>query len=311
MGNVFQRQVGVFLIFLAISASLWFVSALNNVVQRQIVYNLRISNVPDSVTFITKPPETITVSVLGRGSHMLRHLFGSHPTININFRKFQNGDRLVVSHGAMNEILQSRLGDERKIQEIYPDTLGIYFTTKPPVTVPLRIAAKLTTTPSVHIYGPIIADTDSVKVYGTAQALQKLHHISTSDAHISGISADGQCKVPLIVPAGCRAIPDSVTLRYKVEPYVIINKTIKIQAVGVPSGVHMSFNPDEVTTTFRIPKSRSDELPQVNVYVDYKSGLRSDSGYVRIYLEPALSYVFLENDSVMYYLNRYNDNYSH
>ena len=311
MGNVFQRQVGVFLIFLIISASLWVVSALNNVVQRQIDYNLRITNVPDSVIFITPPPETVTVSVVGRGSHMLRHLIGTRPTININFRKFQNGDRLIVSHSAMTEILQSRLGDERKIQEIYPDTIGIFFTTRPPVELPVRVAVKISTTPSVHLYGSIVSDIDSVKVYGTGNALQKIHYISTADTHFSKVESDGAFKVPLIVPQGCRAIPDSVTVRFKVEPYVIKDKNLKIQPVGVPAGMNMTFHPSEVTATFRVPKSKGDELPSVNVYADYQTITKTDSGYVRIYIEPALSYVFLEKDSVRFYLNSYNGTGTH
>ena len=307
MGNVFRREVGVFLIFLAISAILWFVTSLNEVVQRQIVYNVEITNVPDSVTFIKSPPQTVTVSVVGRGSHMLRHWFGSRPKLNINFKKYKDGNRLILTHSSMLELVQSRIGDERQIQDIFPDTIGIYYTTNPPVKVPVKVDVTASTRLNVHLYGAIIADPDSVSIYTLGSLAQKIHSINTADIHFAEIGSNSVFRVPLVVPPGCKAVPDSVNVVIKVEPYVSVEKSIAVQAVGVPSGVEMILIPNEVKTIFRVPQSEADKLPDIRLVADYNSLSADDSTHISIYPDPYLPNVFPSVHTVEYYLNHYGE----
>ena len=127
-GNVFNRQLGVFLIFVVISAVLWLVTTLNEVTQRQVEYKIQITNIPDSVVFVNSPPSDITVNIRGRGSHFIRDLLGFQPALNIDFSAFVKDSRIFVSKKDLTTLIKSDIGDGQQIQDINPDSISVLFT---------------------------------------------------------------------------------------------------------------------------------------------------------------------------------------
>lgn len=298
-GNVFNHQVGVFLIFLAISTALWFVTSLNDEVQRQIDCHIRVVNVPDSVTFISEPPETVIAGVRGRGTHFIRQLLGSNPTVEIDFRHFSKNGRFAVSKSSLLDLIQTGLGDDRQIQDLYPDTIGVFYTSLPPETLPVKVDVGVSTSPNVSLDGPVVSLTDSVKVYGISSSLGKLRFVTTANVHFYDISANCVRRVPVSVPLGCRAVPDSVDVRIRVEPYVTETRMLDVEAVNLPEGCQVIFSPEKVRTSFRVPQSKRKNLPEVRVLADCAAILTDTlSNSVPISADPWYSYIFLDADSV-------------
>ena len=62
----------LFLIFVAISALFWFILALNDSAQDNFNVKIQITNVPDTVTFISDIPEKVHVSVRDKGTNLWR-----------------------------------------------------------------------------------------------------------------------------------------------------------------------------------------------------------------------------------------------
>lgn len=303
-GNVFNHQIGVFLIFLVISAVLWFVTALSEEVNRQITCSLQIVNVPDSVTFINEPPKNITVGVRIRGTQLMQRLFGAQPSVNIDFNSFGRDNRFSVTRSAMTEIAQSFLGDESQVQSVYPDSIGVYYTTLPPVYLPVRNEVSVTTVPNIHLVSPVLLVNDSVKVYTAKGLPENLRYISTKDVRINNVDKTCVVKVPLNVPPGTRAVPDSVSVRIVVEPYVTEIKTLPVEAINVPHGKVLQFNPQKVKASFRVPRSMRTKLPAVRIVADYNSiaddSVRSEK--IAINTDPWISFIFLDTDSVEYFI---------
>ena len=303
-GNTFRRQAGVFLIFICISAVLWVVTSLNEEVQRHVDCKVNITHVPDSVTFIKMPPVQVEARVRGRGTHMLRSLFGSQPVVNIDFDKFGRDDRLVVTSRDLVQLVQSTIGDERLIQNLTPDSIVLPYTTLPPVRVPVKIEVTATTRPNVCLYGHIKANIDSVDVYSTGNLATRVTSISTSNLHLENIGETTVVPVKLIVPRGCRVIPDTVRVTINVEPVVTVTRPMTVTPVNVPHGMKVILSPDKVNVSFRMPRSQRDKLPEVDVIADFES-FNPDSNQDKVAVSTAvwLPNVFIETDSVHFYLN--------
>lgn len=282
--------------------------SLNEEVQRDIDCEVRLINVPDSVIFITPPPEQLKVNVRARGTQMLRYQLGSTPHVDIDFRYFTNGNRLNVSKADMHSLVQAVLGDENLLQAMTPDTIGVYFTTAAPVTLPVEVAASAVTTPSVALVGPLEPVNDSVKVYAINPLAKSLTHILTEPVTLTDINASCTRKVALAVPQGCRIIPDSVSVRIEVEPVVTRSQFVPIYPENVPPGAELVLEPAEVRVEYRVPKSKADQLPEVELIADYAS-VPTYKRQSKIRIRPARINpdIFVTVDSVGYYLRNLED----
>lgn len=308
-GNAVSHQIGVFLIFLVISAVLWLVSSLNEVVQRNVECEIVVTDVPDSVTFLSQPPSNLTANVRSRGTRLLRQFFGVQQVIKLDFRYFHNATRLSVPKKNLVEMVQQSMGDDVEVVDVSPDSIGVYFTTLPPVRLPVKIEAVVTTTPNVCLYGPLKCLTDSVSVYAIGSVARNLREISTVRTKYTDVGASETIKVPLDVPAGCRAIPDSVEVAVKVEPVVTEMRYVPVEAVNVPEGVNIVFVPAKIQASYRVPRSQRYNLPEIHVIADYNSiGDDLSQNKISVSTSQLLPNVFLQTDSVDYYIN--SDNYT-
>lgn len=300
--RVFNHQVGVFLIFVAISTILWFVTSLNEEIQRQVTCRVVVTNVPDTVTFISTPPTSVAATVRCKGTHLLRQFLGEEPTIRIDFRSYSHNNRLSLSKSNMFELVQSDLGDGRQVMAMYPDSIGLYYTSYPPFKVPIKVMVTATASPNMHIFGPVASTTDSVLIYSVNPNEHRRKAVPTVDVHFPDVSHNTTLRVPLVVPPGCRAVPDSVNVKINVEPYVTETRWLDVEAINAPDDVEITFTPAKVKTSYRVPQSRRLSLPAVRVVADYNS-MQGDNNKVEVSTDPWVSYIFLETDSVSYFFN--------
>lgn len=297
--NVFNHQVGVFLIFLAISTMLWFVTSLSEEVSRQITCRLQISNIPDSVTLISTPPKTVSANVRARGTDLLRNFFGAERVVNVNFNNFSRDGRLALSKNDLFELVQASLGDESQLQGVYPDSIGLYYTWLPPLRVPVKVEVTATSTPNAHISGAITALTDSVEVFMLPSAVHKIKSVSTADIHLNNLDKTTVVRVPLAPITGARAVPDSIDVRINVEPYVTVTRRHAVEAINVPKGYKVMFSPEIITASYRVPKSESGKLPEVHVVADFETVSDTVSNSkIALTTDPWISYIFLDRDSI-------------
>lgn len=270
-GSSISRHFGVFLIFVVISALLWMTKSLNEEMRRDVQCDIYYTNVPDSVTFITSPPDKLTVNLKARGTRMFRYFLGQNPSISIDFRYYNRNGRLMVSRNDLQSLLQSSFGDQTNVLAFTPDSIADYFTTVGPLRLPVRNFATVSTTYDVALYGEIKLTTDSVDVYATDNVADVLTQINTRPVAVKDIGKDCVYKVPLAAPRGCRLIPDSVGLIITVEP--ILTKTMYANVIveNVPDEYEAILDPQVVEVKYRVPQSKKNDIEQVEVVADFAS----------------------------------------
>lgn len=97
MSALLNRQFLTFLFFLGLSASFWFLLALDREYEFEVEVPLQLTNVPKNVIITTDPPKSVKLTLKGKGSDMLvyRYLKKIQPA-NFPFSSLNTSSQHVI-----------------------------------------------------------------------------------------------------------------------------------------------------------------------------------------------------------------------
>ncbi len=302
------HNVLVFMAFLVLSALLWCVIAFNDESQADIRMPVRLTNVPDSVTIVSRVPATMSVSLQTRGTRLLKFYWGKVPDFNIDFRVYRAGNAVRLSGTELKAIARSAI-DGANIIIVSPDSLNLAFTSQPPVILPVNPDYIATPGPQATIYGSPKLSADSVKVYTVGRLSPSVEAITTEPLRLNSLNESTTRRVKLIAPPGSRVIPDSIDVTVEVEPLIFKTRKIPVESVNVPAGEKLITFPAQVDVMYMIPVSdyKTSE-PRIRVIADYLSISGAEtSRMIRLRIAEAsdnLQNVHLSVDSAEYIIEK-------
>ena len=295
------RQTVVFLVFLVISSILWLIKSLNESIQRNLTCDVRIVNVPDSVTFISRVPSKIFLNVHGRGTQLIKYQLGGDPILEIDFPKFSRGNLLTLTENDLTSSLQSLLGSEIRIQRTDIDSLNLLFTTLPGKVVTVKPDCNVKPVITARLIGNPVMTPSTVKLYAPTKSKLNLTSVSTEPIDAKDIKESFTVRTRVIAPQGVRAIPDSVDVHFNIEQLAYRSEEVPIMTINTPPNIKLIPNPPTVKVDYLVPASDPDARPDLTVVADFRSlrgSLASDKIAVRL-MRPDDN-VFLATDSVYY-----------
>ncbi len=304
------KSVLTFCVFLAISAALWVVMSLNQEMQQDIRCRVEIVNKPDSVAMISYLPDDISVSVKSRGSQLIKFSFGTPPTISIDYKYLIHGNHISIGNSEMRALLRNVFGQNAQILSFSPDSLNLMFTSRSGVSLPVNIAAQVSTRSDFALAGAPKCVPESVMVYSIRPLDPIADKAVTTVIQYENIYETQTVHTRVIVPPGCRAFPDSVSVTFRVEPLIARSIKVPITTVNVPDSIRLILLPTTVTASYMVPANMyNDQLPPLAVTADYRSiDLSHPARRIRINVDsskaPALRNVRLSTDSVEYMIER-------
>lgn len=267
----------VFLAFVAVATAFWAILALNDSVTRTFDVRLKIVNVPDTVTFITDPPESIHVTLRDKGTNILRSGVLQHTQIDINFRDYASNNQFRFTKNDMNAALRSAFGSTAQIGAVSLDSLYLQFTTEKGKRVPVIIRADLSAAPGKVIAGKPTTETSSVKVYSLSDELDTITRVYTSSIVRRDLAETTELVVNLTPIRNAKLVPSSIKVRIPVEPLVKKESFVEVKAVNVPAGISLLLFPSKVPVSYYVPMSHfNDQTDPVTISVDYADTKLSD-----------------------------------
>ena len=288
------HNIIVFLVFLAISTILWFVTALNDEGQADVRMKVEITHLPDSVTIVSRIPESVSVSLRTRGTQLLKLGLGHVPSLNIDFRQYHRGHYIHLSDPDIKSIARQQL-DGATVTFISPDSINLAFTSQPPAILPVNPDYTVTPGPQAAIVGTPSLSADSVKVYTVGRLPQTLQAITTEPIRLNSINETVTRRVALLAPAHSRVIPDSIDVTFHVEPLILKTRKVTIEAINVPQGQKLITFPAQIEVLYMISLSDyKNSEPHLRVTADYSS-IRHTPGSRMVRLRIAEASEFLQN----------------
>ena len=264
------RNVLIFLIFVVVAALFWFILAINDSVTETFSVRFHLQNVPDSVTFINDPPQTIHVTMRDKGTNLLRSGIMKNPVINVNFRDYASNGILRLTRNDMTAAIKSTFGNATQIMSTSVDSVRCYYTESLGKRVPVVINADVTASSGNIIAGNPIPLQRGVRIYSYGREVDSVHHVSTELLTRRDLSKTSVFEVPLKKIRGVRIKPDLVGVQINVEPLVHKEGYATIETRNVPEGESLLLFPNRVPVSYYVPMSmfNDSEVP-ITVYVEY------------------------------------------
>lgn len=297
----------VFMVFVAIASALWFVMAINEEATFDLQVPVRLTHVPDSVTVISDVPQSLRVTVRGKGTQLLRYLVGHPADADIDFRMYRSSNGIRLGDVELKSIVRSSVGGS-SVQLVSPDSVIILFTSAPPVLLPVELQCNVSAAPGSTIVGSPALDTDSVRVYSVHPLPTSVTSIKSEPLRFDNLKENVNTRIRLIAPPGTKVEPDSVDLRIAVEPLILKEREIIVETINAPAGSRMIVFPAKVTVMYMVPMSEYAKTdPAMRVMADYNEISHTGSGKVKLRLRnvpPILQNVHLKLDSASYYISK-------
>lgn len=265
------RGVLLYAIFVAIAALFWLILNLNDSVQSGLLVNVKISNKPDSITFISEVPKHIHVEIQDKGSNLMRTAWLHTPTMNLNFRELAEGGIMRCSRSDIMSALKETFGANAVIMSSSIDSLRLVYTDRPGKPVPVQVSVDARAKAGFVVYGNPKSEPTRVTAYGPREILDTLTRVFTKSYVETELDQSLTFVSELRGIPGVRLIPSSVNVSVNVEPLVAKEDIIMVTAKNVPEGESLFLFPSTARVSYYVPMSEfsSDEKP-VRVVADYK-----------------------------------------
>lgn len=295
----------LFLEFVAVSALFWLILALNDSAQSSFNVRIQLSNVPDTVTFISDLPERIHVNIRDKGTNLWRNGFLRRPSININFKEYADKGVLRFSKNDILASLKSSFGSSAQITSISLDSLHLDYTTNKGKRVPVIVDSGIIPASGSFLEGDVTASPSNVLVFGEQSVLDTIHKVVTERIELFDISETTEIEVALKKIPSARILPSRVKVRIPIEPLVKKEALITITAINVPEGESLLLFPSRVSVEYYVAMSRlgDDDDDDIELQVNYDDIPTSKDGrlVVDVVRYPdRLQNFALKNDSVEY-----------
>lgn len=298
----------VFLIFVATSTLIWYLLALNDSAQDNFSVRVSITNVPDSVTFISDIPDKFHVGLRDKGTVLWRNHY-RHPVLSINFKDYAENGELRFTKADLSTSLKNIFGSSSTITSVSIDSLRLDYTTNKGKKVPVVIESNIMAASGSVIDGNLKISPASVLVFGDAAVLDTITHVTTELLALKDLSETTTVKVGFRKIRDAKIVPSKVDVTVPIEPLVKKESMITITPVNVPEGESLLLFPSKVPVDYYVAMRRlsDDDDPSIELQVDYNDlhGSRSTKLHVRVISYPErLQNLSLKRDSVEYTIVR-------
>lgn len=250
-----NRNFLLFLFFLLLSASFWLFLALDDEYERDFTVAVSLKHVPEDVVITTDLPSSIHVVLKDKGSELMRYQYSGLPTINVDFRNYdQHSGHVTISVSDMAKSLSQKLLATTKLVSVKPDKMEYYFNYGLNVKMPVRLRSSIKTE---DLYGisSVRVIPDSVTVYAISDVLDTMSNVYTEPLYVSGLSSDETRTVALTAVRGAKFEPNKVKVRIDVDQMTEKTVLVPIRWVNFPATKVLRTFPSKVKIVFQVGMS--------------------------------------------------------
>ena len=285
----------------------WVFISLDETTERDYEVPVKLVNVPDSVVLVGNVPQSVNVTVKGKGTQFVRYTFTGVPVMTIDFRQYNTGGKKVwLSRAKVDSRLREVFGQGVSILAVNPDSIKVSYATGSGYRLPLHVIADVSSDSRSIISGPIEAAIDSVSVYTVSGRRPDVSYVETEGLVRKDLADTLVCDVAVKQLPGMHIKPEKVEVKVPVELLVSKKRNVPVKVVNLPVGLHMITYPAAVEISYLVPMRLGSQEAPISAVIDYNT-LRPGSRNAKVDIRTALSgykIVSVSQDSVEYVIER-------
>ena len=257
----------LYLLFVALSALLWFLNKLNHEYTIEVARTVLLDNTPFGLRVVDAEHNNVTYRIKGHGYALMSYRGWAYTSpIHINYRdslrRFSsfhlNG--ATLSRQDLSNLLSRHLPPDLQLIDVVSDSLSVQFGWQSEKRLPLRAKVTYTLADQCMLVKPIELSRDSIDVIGTEDRLDSLVAIETVPTHLGMLSTSVTTTLPLDLPVGVSASQKAVDVFLTVEQYTEKTLRVPIMVQNDTDSLHLKLVPTTVDVVCNIPVSYYDSL---------------------------------------------------
>lgn len=282
----------LFMSFVAVATVFWLILSLNDSVTETLEVNIKVDNVPDSVTFIQDLPRSIHVTVKDKGSNLVRTGMFNHPHVNFNFRDFADNGVFSVNKQDFSMALKTTFGNSAQIASSSVDSLYSTFTTGKGKRVPVDVCSDVTAAPGFIIAKSPVPEVKAVLIYAQTDAADTITKVYTQCIVKRNLNKTQDVEVKLKPIANVKIVPSTIKVNIPVEPLVKKESMVTVEVEGGTAIEDLLLFPAKVKVEYYTPMSLySSDLVPIELWVDYSDIQRTKGDKLPIKAKLLADYV--------------------
>lgn len=239
-----------FLIFLAISATLWLFVKLSEDYTTQVVFRMQFDEVPAN-KWLSSPEQTAKLSLTTDGFHTLRYkMMRDHKrVVNVSLAEVPYRQEKGNTYSFSSLYVTERVAELLNVNatDLTMNDAMVYFNMDPlkSKVVPVELLSDIRPQRQYGVYGIPVLEPSSITIYGPVDVIDTLKSVSTQRLHKSNVSESFTETVPLDLLGGTiRSEVTAVSAKVQVEKFTETDVAVPI---AQPDNVHVRFFPETVT----------------------------------------------------------------
>lgn len=270
--NSGNKQIFVFLLFLAISTMFWFLQSLNNKGFENISLPLKYKNIPADVIFAKEPPQEIEIQVRDKGINLINYSLGRVKPIEVDLSELypQNG-RVHIPREKLKSLIGEGLKPSTELVELYSDAFILLYANKQGVEKPIRLYSDIEIS-SNCIMNEIEVIPSNVIVYSDSSILSNIEYIETELLRLDNLTDTAKVKIKVKDIYGVKVEPQEVEVIVPVEELITKRMTLPIKPINFPRSITPIIFPIKASVDVMVPLSLYPETDnsKFKLVIDYR-----------------------------------------
>lgn len=277
-----SKDVLSFLVFLLLSASFWFINALNT--ERDLTFRIpvRYEGLPDNVLFLDELPSEVSLKVRDIGKKLWTYI--SHPPSPVEIRfdhQFKDNGLVSVTNARLSQAVAEKLFPTTVVLALSPEHFVAKYVSMYSRTLPVELDADISLQSQYMFSFPTNVHPDSVRVFGPKATIDGMVSVKTSRLEIKNLKDTLTQQIDIHPLPSLQFSPSKVTVTAGAQMFTEKNATLPVQVLNIPEHLNVITFPAEVRATFNIGVAyfKLFKSSDIQIVLDYNE-LRS-SAYPR------------------------------
>ena len=247
-----NKELLIFLFFVAVSAAFWFMQSLNEDYEQTIDIPVGYRNVPENVVITSNSPEVIKVTLRDKGFTLLNYrLRGGVQPVVFDFEHYEGMGYLIrVTNAEIQKQLTDNLSGSTKLISFKPENFEVVYTRGKAKKVPVVLAGTISAKPQYEIT-ELRTIPDSVIIYAPQETLDTISSMRINSVSYHDLTDSLSFQADLRSLTNVKAIPSKVDVKVLVEQLTEKTLEVPVDGVNVPEGKNLRFFPAKVKVTFQ------------------------------------------------------------
>ncbi|MGM0497624.1 MAG: hypothetical protein ACQESJ_06875 [Bacteroidota bacterium] len=299
--NIYSRNVGIFLIFLFLSAVFWLLTQLEENYVTTVSYPVKYTNPPPNKVFVGDLPSRLELEIEGNGFKLMEYKIGKEIMpieLNISSSILSPGDeedklKYYIPTNSVRSKVTQQLGSSVDILDISPDSLFFEFAEQGEKKVPLKPDLSYELGAQLMLNDRVELTPDSITISGPDKIIDTITSVNTQHENVGVINKDFSFITGLEkVHSRVDYSTEQVRVFIPVERFTEGKLEKEINVKNEPDSVLVRTFPKNVNITYLVGLSNYDKImPELfKVSVNY-SQVKEGKNRLDVSVEKAPEYL--------------------